>query len=210
MVAPAKGSECAFTGILAHTGSSAAVPPHSTTCCWPRWLHRRFYRVVASELGSALPGGASVLDVGTGPGRLLLELAQGRSDLRLVGVDPSGDMIRRARNHARTAGLEDRIEFETVPAESLPFPGGTFDLVLSTLSAHHWADPGAAINEQARALRPGGQLRIYDLQREGLDDLTPVVASAMGGTVEHRGRLAGIMGSRIGCLTAVKPAGKNG
>jgi ubiquinone/menaquinone biosynthesis C-methylase UbiE len=175
-----------------------------------RWLHRRFYRVVASELGSALPGGASVLDVGTGPGRLLLELAQGRSDLRLVGVDPSGDMIRRARNHARTAGLEDRIEFETVPAESLPFPGGTFDLVLSTLSAHHWADPGAAINEQARALRPGGQLRIYDLQREGLDDLTPVVASAMGGTVEHRGRLAGIMGSRIGCLTAVKPAGKNG
>src|SRR5829696_581870 len=34
--------------------------------------------------------------------------------------------------------------------------------------------------------------------------LTPVVASAMGGTVQHRGRLAGIMGSRIGCLSAVK------
>ena len=102
-------------------------------------------------------------------------------------------------------------KFETVPAESLPFSAGKFDLVLSTLSAHHWADPGAAINEQARVLRPGGQLpRIYDLRREGLDDLTPVVASAMGGTVEHRGRLAGIMGSRIGCLTAVKPAGKNG
>jgi len=102
-----------------------------------RWLHRRFYRVVANELGSALPGGASVRDVGTGPGRLLLELAQGRSDLRLVGVDPSDDMIRRARDHARTAGLEDRID-ETVPAESLPFSAGTFDLVLSTLSAHHW------------------------------------------------------------------------
>ena len=151
------------------------------------WVHRRFYRAVTSELGSALPGGASVLDVGTGPGRLLLELAQGRSDLRLVGVDPSEDMIRRGRDHARTAGLEDRIEFETVPAESLPFAAGTFDLVLSTLSAHHWADPTAAINEQVRVLRLGGQLRIYDLRREGLEALTPVVASAMGGTVQHRG-----------------------
>jgi ubiquinone/menaquinone biosynthesis C-methylase UbiE len=173
------------------------------------WVHRRFYRAVATELGSALSGGASVLDVGTGPGRLLLELAQGRSDLRLVGVDPSDDMIRRAREHARTAGLEDRIEFETVPAESLPFPAGTFDLVLSTLSAHHWADPAAAINEQARVLRPGGQLRIYDLRREGLEGLTPVVASAMGGTVQHRERLAGIIGSRIGCLTSIKRAGAN-
>ena len=147
--------------------------------------------------------------MGTGPGRLLLELAQGRSDLRLVGVDPSEDMIRRGRDHARTAGLEDRIEFETVTAESLPFAAGTFDLVLSTLSAHHWADPTAAINEQVRVLRLGGQLRIYDLRREGLEGLTPVVASAMGGTVQHRGRLAGIMGSRIGCLTAVKRAGEN-
>src|SRR5829696_7029681 len=134
-----------------------------------RWVHRRFYRAVASELESALPGGASILDVGTGPGRLLLELAQGRSDLRLVGVDPSEDMIRRGRDHARTAGLEDRIEFETVPAESLPFAAGTFDLVLSTLSAHHWADPTAAINEQVRVLRLGGQLRIDDLRREGLE-----------------------------------------
>ena len=172
-------------------------------------VHRRFYRAVATELGSALSRGASVLDVGTGPGRLLLELAQGRSDLRLVGVDPSDDMIRRAREHARTAGLEDRIEFETVPAESLPFPAGTFDLVLSTLSAHHWADPATAINEQARVLGPGGQLWIYDLRREGLEGLTPVVASAMGGTVQHRVQLAGIMGSRIGCLTGVKLADAN-
>jgi ubiquinone/menaquinone biosynthesis C-methylase UbiE len=181
-------------------GRSAAV----YDWLFARWVLRRLYRVVAGELGSALPRDSSVLDVGTGPGRLLLELAEGRSDLRLVGVDPSEDMIRRGQDHARTAGLEDRIEFETVPAESLPFPAGTFDLVLSTLSAHHWADPAAAINEQARVLHPGGQLRVYDLRREGLDDLAPLVASALGGAVQHRRRLAGIMGSRIGCLTAVK------
>ena len=96
-----------------------------------------------------------------------------------------------------------------MPAESLPFPAGTFDLALSTLSAHHWADPAAAIDEQARMLRPGGQLRIYDLRREGLEGLSQVVASATGGTVQHRGRLAGIMGSRIGCLTSIKRTGAN-
>jgi ubiquinone/menaquinone biosynthesis C-methylase UbiE len=174
------------------------------------WVLRRLSRVVAGELRSALSRGASVLDVGTGPGRLLLELAQSRSDLRLVGVDPSEDMIRRGRDHARTARLEDQIQFETVPAESLPFPADTFDAVLSTLSAHHWADRAAAINEQARVLRPGGQLRVYDLRRQGLDALAPVLASAVGGTVQHRRRLAGMRGSRIGCLTAVKGEGASG
>jgi ubiquinone/menaquinone biosynthesis C-methylase UbiE len=171
-----------------------------------RWLLRRLYRAVASELMEMLSQNASVLDVGTGPGRLLVELALRRRDLRLIGVDPSEDMVRRGRRHARTAGLEDRIEFQTVPAESLPFGAGTFDVVLSTLSAHHWADPAAAISEQARVLRTGGQLRVYDRRSEGLDDLTPLLAAALPGAVRNQRRLAGLVVSRIGCLTAVKLA----
>jgi SAM-dependent methyltransferase len=209
MVAPAKGNECAFTGILADTGSSAAVPPHSTTGCWPVGCIAASTGPSPLSSGLRFPGVLQFSMWVPAPGGCYWNSRRARSDLRLVGVDPSDDMIRRAREHARTAGLEDRIEFETVPAESLPFPAGTFDLVLSTLSAHHWADPAAAINEQARVLRPGGQLRIYDLRREGLEGLTPVVASAMGGTVQHRERLAGIMGSRIGCLTSMKRAGAN-
>lgn len=195
-----------------HRGADPVIRGRSAAVydwLFARLVLRRLYRVVARELGSALSPGASVLDVGTGPGRLLLELAQDRSDLRLVGVDPSEDMIHRGKDHARTAGREDRIQFETVFAESLPFPPETFDLVLSTLSAHHWADPGAAINEQARVLRPGGQLRVYDLRSKDLDDLTPVLASALGGTVQYRGRLAGSM-RRIGCLTAVKRTSESG
>ena len=169
-----------------------------------RWLLRRLYRAVASELMKMLSQNASVLDVGTGPGRLLVELARGRRDLRLVGVDPSEDMVRRARHNSRTAGLENRIEFQAVPAESLPFAPGTFDVVLSTLSAHHWADPATAISEQARVLRSGGQLRVYDRRSEGLDDLTPLLAVALPGAVQNQRRLAGLVVSRIGCLTAVK------
>jgi SAM-dependent methyltransferase len=76
MVAPAKGNECAFTGILADTGVICGRSAALYDRLLAGWVHRRFYRAVTTELGSALSGGASVLDVGSGPGRLLLELAR--------------------------------------------------------------------------------------------------------------------------------------
>src|SRR5215210_697515 len=126
----------------------------------------------------------------------MVELAQRRPDLRLVGVDPSEDMVRRGRNHARDTRLEDRIELQTAPAESLPFSASTFDVVLSTLSAHHWADGAAALKEQARVLRPGGQLRVYDLRKQGLDDLAALLTSALPGAEQNQRRLGGFVGSR--------------
>ena len=47
---------------------------------------------------------------------------------------------------------------------SLPFPDGSFDLVVSTLSLHHWADPQAGLAEIARVLRPGGRALIWDFR----------------------------------------------
>jgi ubiquinone/menaquinone biosynthesis C-methylase UbiE len=47
---------------------------------------------------------------------------------------------------------------------SLAFPDGSFDLVMSTLSMHHWADPSAGLAEIARVLRPGGRFLVWDLR----------------------------------------------
>ena len=52
-------------------------------------------------------------------------------------------------------------------AESLPFDDVSVDLVVSTLSAHHWDDPVAAFAEIRRVLRPGGVARIYDVRFAG-------------------------------------------
>ena len=47
---------------------------------------------------------------------------------------------------------------------SLPFESGSIDLVVSTLSLHHWPNPGAGFAEIARVLRPGGVALVYDLR----------------------------------------------
>lgn len=123
---------------------------------------RRPYRRIAADVVTALRPEASVLDVGTGPGRLLVEIAQLRPDLRVTGVDPASDMVDTAgRNLAR---FGQRATAVVGDAGNLPFEAGTFDLIVSTLSLHHWADPTSGGTELARVLRPGGQIRIYDVR----------------------------------------------
>jgi len=47
---------------------------------------------------------------------------------------------------------------------ALAFPGGSFDLVVSTLLMHHWADPTGGLAEIARVLRPGARALIWDFR----------------------------------------------
>jgi ubiquinone/menaquinone biosynthesis C-methylase UbiE len=54
---------------------------------------RGLYRRVAAEVADVAPPSGTVLDVGTGPGRLLHEIAGRRDDLTLTGIDVSADMV---------------------------------------------------------------------------------------------------------------------
>ena len=104
-----------------------------------------------------------LLDVGTGPGWLLLKLQANCPDLRLVGADIAPGMVAQARKNATAAGRANRIEFVQGSADQLPFPGASFDLVVSSGSLHHWKAPVAGLDEIHRVLRPGGWALIYDL-----------------------------------------------
>jgi ubiquinone/menaquinone biosynthesis C-methylase UbiE len=123
-------------------------------------LLRGFYRRVAAEVAGAAGPGAAVLDVGSGPGRLLHRLGGQRPDLALHGADLSPDMVELARG--TTAGRG--IRFEVADVAALPWAAGSMDLIVSTLSAHEWPDPVAAAGELIRVLRPGGRLMIYDFR----------------------------------------------
>src|SRR3989304_5811404 len=85
-----------------------------------------------------------VLDIGTGSGRLAIELAKARgSNFEITGVDVSANMLKLAQENARQSGAGDKIQFVLANADSLPFADGYFDLVISYASLHHWFNPAA-------------------------------------------------------------------
>jgi ubiquinone/menaquinone biosynthesis C-methylase UbiE len=125
-----------------------------------RRVLRAVYRRLATDVAGMAPNGAAILDVGTGPGVLLVELAGSRPDLRLTGVDLSNDMIAAAKRNLEP--FSDRASARVGDVTGLPFPDHSFDLIVSSLSLHHWEDPEAAVPELARVLRPGGRVCVYD------------------------------------------------
>lgn len=135
-----------------------------------RRVLRGVYRRLAADVADAAPAGGSVLDVGTGPGVLLVELARRRPDLRLAGVDLSPDMVTAAGRNLAEFG--DRAAVRTGDVTDLPFEDGSFDLIVSSLSLHHWDDPAAAVPELARVLRPGGRVHIYDLRLAPFEEVS--------------------------------------
>lgn len=126
------------------------------------------FRAVAAEVAAVAPTGARVLEVGCGPGHLALQLAR-RHGLAVTGLDLDPAMIGRARANARRAGDSGRRRpsFHVGDVAALPFPDGAFDLVVSTLSMHHWADPTAGLAEIGRVLKPGARALVWDF-RPGL------------------------------------------
>jgi ubiquinone/menaquinone biosynthesis C-methylase UbiE len=112
--------------------------------------------------------GESVLDVGCGTGTLAIAAKRLVGDAGEVhGVDPSPQMIERARKKARRAAVA--LTLDTGVAESLSYPTGRFDAVLSTVMLHHL--PGTvratAVREMRRVLKPGGRLLAVDFVTTG-------------------------------------------
>jgi arsenite methyltransferase len=119
-------------------------------------------------------GDEIVLDVGCGPGLLLIGAARRLTVGKAIGVDiwqrqdESGNRPERTWANAQAEGVAERIELKTADMRELPFEDGSVDLVVSSLALHNIYDPtgrAAAVREIARVLRPGGQALILDFQR---------------------------------------------
>ena len=124
---------------------------------------RPLYGRIASDVAD-LAGGQPirVLDVGSGPGDLAVEVARRLPGASLVGVDLAPAMVDWARRNAAAAGLETRIRFELADGARLPLSDASIDLVVSSLSLHHWDQPAVVFAELRRVLRPGGTALVYD------------------------------------------------
>jgi len=97
-----------------------------------------------------------ILDVGCGTGRFLRAASIQWPQAQLLGVDPAEQMVSEA------ARLNPQATFKVGFAESLPFPDESADIIVSSLSFHHWEDHQKGIHEIARVLRPAGLLCLAD------------------------------------------------
>jgi SAM-dependent methyltransferase len=130
-----------------------------------RLLLGPFLTRIAADVAAVAPDGARVLEVGCGPGRLSGQLA-GQHGLEVTGLDLDPAMIARARANTDRAVNRGgrRPSFLVSDVAALAFPDRSFDLVVSTLSMHHWADPTAGLAEIGRVMRPGARALIWDFR----------------------------------------------
>jgi SAM-dependent methyltransferase len=103
----------------------------------------------------------AVLDLGAGTGKLTRELL--RRGLDVTAVDPSGGMLDELRR------VLPAVPALTGRAEDIPLPDHCLDAVV-VAQAWHWVDPGRAVPEVARVLRPGGGLGlVWNVRDERTD-----------------------------------------
>jgi ubiquinone/menaquinone biosynthesis C-methylase UbiE/DNA-binding transcriptional ArsR family regulator len=110
----------------------------------------------------------SVLDVGTGTGRMLQLLAKHAT--RAVGFDSSHSMLAVARANLERAEIRG-VDLRQGDIYSPPLANDSFDLIVVHQVLHFLDDPARAIREISRLLTPGGRLLVVDFAPHGLEFL---------------------------------------
>jgi SAM-dependent methyltransferase len=115
-----------------------------------------FNTIAAAKLAkfAQVASGQRVLDVGCGTG--IVAVSAARRGAMVCGVDLTPALLERARDNARTAGVD--IPFIEGDAEALPYPDASFDVVLSQFGHIFAPRPAVAVREMLRVLKTGGRV----------------------------------------------------
>jgi ubiquinone/menaquinone biosynthesis C-methylase UbiE len=154
-----------------------------------RTLREQFLKHRLIERADIQPG-KRVLDLGCGTGTLTLMLKQAVPEAMVTGLDGDEEVLAIAASKASREGLQ--INWDHALASDLPYPGGSFDVVLSSLVAHHLAsrEKQQAFEEIYRVLRPGGTFHILDFGPP-FSLITRLQAAVMQNLEEARDNLQG-------------------
>ncbi len=114
---------------------------------------------VLAGLAATGPG-HRVVDVACGPGIVTCRLAA--TGAAVAGVDLTPAMLRLAAGRAEAAGCRASTAFVLGRMDRLPFPSGSFDVVVNRYALHHAAEPDRVAAELGRVAAPAGRLVIVD------------------------------------------------
>ena len=118
---------------------------------------------------AALHSGASILDVATGTGDMMIEALRQYPDARAFGSDFTFEMMQAGQDKP---GAQD-IRWCAADALRLPFKDETFDAITSGFGVRNFIDREAAFREQRRVLRPGGRVVCLEISKPPRNLLRP-------------------------------------
>lgn len=132
-------------------------------------LRSHAWRTAENSVAYLLPhlqSGMSLLDVGSGPGTITVDLAERVAPGQVVGIDASADVVAKAQALAGERGSQN-LRFDVGDAYALDAADASFDVVHTHQTLHHLARPVEALREFGRVAGPSGLVAAREVDYEG-------------------------------------------